>query len=234
MTSATTIVNDALALLNLNSNILNADPAHQERGFNQLVSLLHRLRGDGMRIVRQFPAAITADLKEPSWATDGLRFELAASIAPFLRGTVSDGFADIRAEAMRVLANNARPPISCQLPDNLPVGAGNYDRLIETFFQPELDVEYEIYASVFAGESGSYYADFDYDADTRGTTVSSVAWSNQGTASASISGASVTGNVASAVLAFPTTGSVLVRARATYVNGQIHDYTFRIEVTDVA
>ena len=234
MTVAATIVNDALAILNLYSDVLPADPAHQQRGFTTLVGMLHRMRGDGMRIVNQIPPTTLSDLKEPSWATDGLRFELAKALAPFLRATMT-----MEAEAARVVAANtlmrkAAPPIACSLPGTLPKGGGNWNWESERFYAEVLDADYDIYGHQYVNESATFYADFDYDADSRSTTVSSVTWSNQGGVSATISGSALSGNLASSVLTFPTIGSVLVLAKATYANAQVKNYLFRIEVTDVA
>ena len=234
MTTATVIVNDALALLNLYSDVLPADPAHQQRGFTSLVSMLHRMRGDGMLVVNQMPASILSDLKEPSWATDGLKFELASAVAPFLRAALTQEQEMYRQKAMQTLMNNAAPPVACSLPATLPRGSGNWEYQDDSFYSGAVSFEYDIYDQRFKGESSTYYADFDYDATVRGTTVSSVAWSNQGSVSATISGASVSSNLATAVLAFPTAGTVIVRARATYANSEIKDFTFRIEVNDIA
>ncbi len=231
MTVATTIVNSALRLLNLNNGILPVDPAHQVVAFECLVDMLHALRGDDLYVVRQFPATITADLKEQSWATAGLKEMLAKYSAPYLQSMVPD---NIGSEGERILRNRARPPIACALPDTLPTGSGNTGHSSFAwpyrFFSGDDGVEYSFSGSVNKGESGTYYADFDYDATLRATTVASVVWSNLKSATAAISGAALSGNLASATLAFGTQGDIAVRARATYANAQIKDYLFDIGV----
>ena len=234
MTTGTVIVNDALSLINLNSDVLPAKPAHQQRGFKALVDMLKRMRGDGQRVVRQLPSAIGTDLHEPSWATEGLKFSLAMALAPYLRQTLTNEQMLYGEKAIKTLRNRASPPIACAMPDTLPRGSGNYEECYETFFNGRLVVDYDVYAEGFVGESATFYADFDYDADNRGTSVSSVAWTNLGSTDATISSTSLSGNVASAQLSFTSEGSVIVRARATYANAQIKDFLFNVEVTDLA
>jgi hypothetical protein len=232
MSSCKTIVNDALALLNLGNGILPVEPRHQARAFSELVNLLNALRGDNVFLVRSIPANINADLKEPLWATRGLCDMLARAVAPFLQATVPATLSD---EGERILRNTARQPISCAFPDTLPRGAGNswygtYSAWSWTFYNGFDWSDFGYYGNANPGESDTYYADFDGDAVLRGTTVASVVWSVEG-GSVAISNQSLSSNLASAQFKFQSSGRQKIRARATYANGQIHDFLFSIEVT---
>lgn len=231
MTTCTVIVNDALALLNLNNGILPVKPAHQARAFSTLVDMLKTLRGDGIYLTRQFPASISADLREESWATQGLKEMLANAVAPYLQRPVP-GFED----GERVLRNRGRQPIGCAFPETLPMGSGNTGYCSTswpyTFYSGFDGIEYDVYDNAFSGEVKTFYADFDYDATIRSTTVSSVAWSSIGGAAIGISGQSLSSNLASAVLTFGGSGSGKIKAKATYANGGVKDFLFSIEVGD--
>lgn len=229
MTTATVIVNDALKLLNLNSGILPVKPRNQDTAFRVLVDMLKAGLGDNVRLLRQMPASIAADLHEPHWATKGLKEMLAREAAPYLQAEVP---ANLGAGGERILRNNARQPIACSLPDSLPVGSGNQQFVLGGlhYFGGPSELIFDAHSTVNLGESATYFADFDLDASNRTTTVSSVAWSVVSGVSVSISSQSLSSNLASAVLAFGNDGSAVVRARATYANGQIKDFNFNIGV----
>lgn len=229
MSTGTVIVNDALRYLNLNNGILPVDPRNQATAFAVLVDLLKLLRGDGLYVVRQFPAAINAELREPSWSTPGLKEMLAKMAAPYLRTAVPDS---LGSEGERVLRTRARPPISCSMPDTLPMGSGNYDTWWPEWFLGPDELTYEYYAAANRGESATFYADFDFDAVNKGTTVSSVVWSVISGSIVGISNQSLSDNIASAQLSFTEAGNTTVRARATYANGQTHDFLIKVSVSD--
>ena len=83
MSTAQTIVNNALRILNLNSVIKGVDPYHQQVGFQVLVDWLATERGKRIYITPQIPSSINSDLKEKPWAKKAIEYGLAYDlIAP--------------------------------------------------------------------------------------------------------------------------------------------------------
>lgn len=75
----------------------------------------------------------------------------------------------------------------------------------------------------------NYAVDFSSSATDRGTTVSSVAWSSEGSRSLTISNETLTDSVASADITSDWSGNGVVRVRATYASGNQESMYFHIK-----
>ena len=232
MTTATNIVNDALRLCNEYSDILAIDPAVQSQGFLRLVDMLESMRGEQRYVTPQIPASINDDLKEFSWAKQGLIFNLAELVAPFIQvaGFVPT-FYKMQKIANRTLYVKSRPPTKQGLPETLPIGSGNHRCGWRAYqFYAGIDnIKYNYYEEPNKGEKAFYVADFDSDAALSDTSVSSVAWEVRG-GSATISNISSNLNTSTALISFTNEGLIKVRARATYANLEVKDFDFKFAV----
>jgi hypothetical protein len=233
MSTAQTIVNEALGLLNLNNGFKPVDPRHQQVGFQTLVDLLIKYRGDEIYLTPQIPATITAEINEKPAAKLGLVYDLAFYIsAPLQVREFPATFSALRKDALDTLYINFKPPTTQQYPELLPIGGGNEQYADYAFrFYGEQDLtNYQIYDQVNLNESQFFYADFDSDATLKGTTVSSVAWEVLDNAGTQISNESLTGNTAKALLTFQGEGLTTIKATATYANSEVKDFMFNIQV----
>jgi len=229
MSTAQTIVNKALKLCNELSDLIEVDPDLQNEGFDQLVSLLNTMRGDGLYVTPQIPASINDEIKEFSWSTRGLQFELAEALAPFIQTReFSRIFYEQKKKACRTLYIKAKPPTDQKLPETMPVGSGNsyWYWWSRVFYGEHDNTKYEYYEEPNQGEAFLYVADFDADATKSGTTVSSVVWTIEA-GTATISGTTATNNTSQSLITFNDIGTVKIKARATYANNEIRDFDFK-------
>lgn len=236
MSTAKTIVDDALRLCNENSSVLTVEPEMQQQGFARLVDWLNLQRGDGLYLTPQIPATINSELREMSWAKQGIIFDLAFNLAPFIQTKeFSQMFFTVRENSLTTLYINAKQPTDQQYPETLPIGGGNewYNSWSFRFYGENDLAEYQVYETQNKGESALYVADFDADAVKRNTTVSSIVWESLENFSVDITNEALVNNIAQAQLTFNGAGTATFRARATYANTEIQDFLFQVLVVDV-
>lgn len=235
MTIASTLVNDALQFLNVSSGIMPADPGEQQRAFTTLKRLFDMLPSKNIYLEMQRPATVNANLREPGWSTEHLVVILAKHAAPYFQADLSQGQMELYDEAMNELRRRTGKPVSTMYPANLPLGGGNllYGDQWEFYYPGQNEYQYTLFDQRKVGEAKIYTVDFSTEADRRNTTVSSVAWSNIGDEDATISGETLSGNIAQTMLTFgQVPGLVIVKARATFANGEIYDGILRIDLID--
>jgi len=80
-------------------------------------------------------------------------------------------------------------------------------------------------------ESIVYDIDWNVRVGKIGTTVSSVTWTTD-SGNATISGESLTGNVASAQVTTNSSGCSVIKAKATFADGQIDVHFFTVKVDE--
>ncbi len=233
MSTAQSLVNEALELLNLNEGFSEIDPRHQKITFKRLVDVLILHRAEGRYIAPQIPATINTDVREKPWARLGLIYDTAMHASVPLQ--VKDFpvmFSEMRDRANKTLYINAKASSSPEYPSILPIGGGNeYEQFSDYSFYGKPDgINYDVYEGATKGEAFIYYADFDADAVSRGTSVSSVAWDTLNSGNVAISNTSLSGNVASSLASFSEEGSAKFKATATYASGEKKDFFFNIEV----
>ncbi len=83
----------------------------------------------------------------------------------------------------------------------------------------------------FKGEAFNYAIDWAVFADRFNTSVSSVVWSVD-SGSATISGDTLSSNLASALVTTDTPGCAMIKLVATMADGQIDIHFFKIDVVD--
>jgi hypothetical protein len=232
MTTAKTIVNSSLKLCNEFSNVLAIDPSLQSECFEQLISMLETMRGNGQYVTPQIPASINDELKEFPWAKRGLIFNLAEAVAPFIQTRdFVPTFYSQQKKANTTLYVNSKQPTNQRLPENMPLGSGNSSDCwwSRHFYSQHDNTKYNYVESPNKGEAFLYVADFDSDAVKSLTTVSSVVWTlEQGTAT--ISGTSTTLNTSTSLVTFTSEGVIKIKARATYANAEVRDFDFLFNV----
>ncbi len=232
MSTAQTIINEALQILNLNNGLLPVDPRHQQVAYQKLVDILILWRGEGRYITPQIPASPTQDIREKPWAKLGLVYETAFYTAAPLQVLDFPPTAGIAREmALKTLYVNARPDSSTQYPDILPIGGGNEFEWSNSyqFYGQQDNINYDIYDTANQGEALIFYADFDADAVMRNTSVSSVVWEALDSGVV-ISNQSITANVANALVTFSDAGTSRFKATATYASGEIKEFNFKVTV----
>ena len=233
MSTAQSIVNDSLRLLNQLSNINDVDPYMQQQGFYRLVDYLNAQREEDIYLTPQIPASINQELSEKPWAKMGITYDLAFYLAPYIQvKEYPSNFFDVRTRLSSELYVNAKPPTEQQYPETLPIGGGNewYENWSYRFYSFNDRTRYDIYEEQNINEAAFYVADFDADAVKRGTTVSSVVWEVTELYTTTISEETLSGNVAMALVTFGGGGVTTFRARATYANGEIQDFNFQVRV----
>ena len=232
MSTAQTIINNALRLLNLNSLVKGVDPYHQQIAFQVLVDWLATERGKRIYITPQIPASVNSDLKEKPYAKKAIEYAVAYDlIAPLQVRTPPLNIVEIKRDSYATLYVNAKPRTSMQLPDTLPLGSGNQRYSFSFNYYADNDSTiYDIYDSVNVGDASIFYADFDAGATLKSTTVSSVEWTILENSGVTISNESLSSNLASAQFTFTGSGSQKVKALATYASGEKKTFMFSFQV----
>jgi hypothetical protein len=237
MSTALEIVNNSLRLCNELSGPLEVDPEMQNRGFDELVTMLNTMRGDGLYVTPKIPAALADNVQEYSWAKKGLEYDLAESLAPYLQvDSFTPSFYKQQKKAHSTLYVNAKPPTKQRLPEIFPSQCGSYAGDIYSglnFYNRHDNIKYQYSESVNQGTAAIYVADFDSDATKRSTSVSSVAWTTED-GSATISNTSTSGSYSQSLITFSSSGLVKIKARAAYASGEIQDFDFRFNVLEAA
>lgn len=233
MTIASTIYTDALRFIGEESPILAAEPEDQNEIFIRFQRLFEILPQQDIYLPMLRPASSSTDVREPEWATEALAQILARMVLPYFKGANwSPIHEESYRESKRLLMNKTSKPIKINYPSTLPRGSGNWDNCFPFFYPGQDKYKITYYDNRFYGESKIYTADFTSESGLRGTTVSSVTWSNLGSADATISNESTSDAISTARLTFGQTGKVLVRARATFANSEIYDNLIEIIVVD--
>lgn len=233
MTTAKKIVEGALRLVNESSNLLDTDPYIQTLGFTVLVEILQEHRAFSRYLVPQIPPNSNADLREPPWATSGLKFEVAERLAPEIQlDVMSSSFMKANEKAQNTILIKASPPVVSQYPETLPIGSGNERWGSYTYkFYGENDTRYyDIIDRRNENEEIVYYADFDGDAVMRNTSVSSVQWDIGDGAAISIDNESTSDNLSQAAIGFIEYGTAIFTATALYTSGEIKIMNFKVSV----
>lgn len=233
MSTADTIVNEALEILNLNNGLLPADPRHQQVAFRVLNDLLIKYRADGIYATPRIPSTITQELNESPSAKTGLVYDVAFySSIPLQIRELPINFDRIRNDSMRVFYVKLRPPTKQQYPETLPIGGGNEhsDTFSYRFYSQQDNADYQIYDRVNLNESQFFYADFDQDAVLKDTSVSSVLWEVLDNSGTQITNKSLLSNVAKALITFQGVGVTTFKSTATYASGEIKDFLFNVQV----
>lgn len=235
MTVASTLIDDTLEYLGLSSYLVSADPNQQQRVLKTLQRLFYLLPEQSIYIPMNRPASTATNLREPGYATQSLIPILARYSKPFFKAAQWDSIKeDDYTSAMALLQRTTKRPRKTQYPDGLPVGQGNNDRWFnDKFFYPgETQYQVTLYDNRNKGEIKTYELDFTDEITARNTSVSSVAWSNVGAVNATISGTSLSSNVATGTLTFSAPGLAVVRVRATLADGDVYDQVLNIRVVE--
>ena len=77
-----------------------------------------------------------------------------------------------------------------------------------------------------------YTVDFSSAASDRGTTVSSVSWSSEGSQQVTFANQDLTSGVASADISSIWSGNATVKVTATYADGNTEAFYFKVRVKD--
>lgn len=231
MTTAATLIDDALQFLNVSSHLMPADPAQQSRAFTVLKRLFDILPSRSIYLEMKRPLTTSIDLQEPGYATELLVPILGYYLLPYFNEELTPTRMELYKDAVRNLQRKTRRPIRTKPPSTLPRGGGNSD-YYSHYYIGDNQYQYTLYDERKEGEIKIYTADFNSEASRRNTTVSTVGWSNIGAENATISGEALSANVATATLSFPICGYVVVKARATFASGEIYDAIFKIHVID--
>ena len=77
-----------------------------------------------------------------------------------------------------------------------------------------------------------FKVDFSKAADVRGTTVSSVAWSSEGSRQLTVSSESLSSGVAQASVYAENSGWAVLKVKATYASGEVETQYINILVQD--
>lgn len=234
MTTASTFIDDALQFLGVSSYLVEADPDQQQRCFTTIQRLFYSLPTQSVYLNMRRPSTTATNLREPGWSTEYLVAVIAKNVVPYFPGiSLSPEKVDAYSKAMAALKRKTARPIVTQYPSLLPIGAGNSMIRKDWHFYPgDTQYQYTQWDDRNRGEQQIYYVDFEEAATERNTSVSSVVWLNIGAENATISGETLSSNLANATLLFPIAGNVSVRARATFASGEIFDGIVRVGVTD--
>lgn len=232
MTKAIVLVNDALEMLNVSSGMMPADPGQQQRMFRTLQRMFDVLPARNIYLHMQRPSTVNAELREPGYATELLVPILATMAAPYFQVDPAPIYG-LYSDALNVLQRKTGRPIQTRYVAGLPGGAGNYYDDGIYFYPGDNQYQFTQYDESKKGEAKLYSVDFSDEATKRNTSVTSVDWANIGEVSATLSGITLAGQVAEAMLDFNRAGNVLVRARATFANGERYDGLIKITVVDV-
>lgn len=223
MTTAATIINQALEYIGVSSVLAPANGNQQSRAFDVLKELFDSLPCDSIYLQMQRPATTSADLREPLYAKGALVKILGYELLPYFRKRAEAIDIKMYDEAKTMLQNKTRRPIRT-----------SYDRTVpgQHYYIGDTKYQYTLYDERKEGEVKVYTMDFTSEASQRNTTVSSVSWSNIGSVNATISGEALSGSIATATATFTLSGHVTLQARATFANGEIYDGIFNIDVID--
>lgn len=235
MTTAATLINDALEYLNVSSGIMGADPGQKQRTFTSLKRLFDVLPTQNIYLQMQRPATVNADLREPLWATEHLVVILARQVAAYFQAEFGFIQTEQYQEAMNQLRRKTGKPVSTSYPSTLPMGAGNRDYTgYSYFFYPgQNEYQYTLFDDAKVGEIKIYTADFSDEASRRNTTLSAVSWSNVGDEDVGISAPAVSGNISTATITIGSTaGLAVVKARGTFATGEVYDIIIKIQIND--
>lgn len=125
MTTAATLVNDALTLLNVASAISPPDPDQQSTGFGVLKDLIESMHQDGIDLKVNTLDSITDELYEPESATMHLKRVLAEAMEPYFPGsTLSEKLQEKIKESWSALIIQTESTKKITNP-NMPTGQGN-------------------------------------------------------------------------------------------------------------
>lgn len=133
MTTASTIVNDALRIMGVASDILAPSPEQQSKGFTVLSGMIAEWVEDEIDIVIVQPYDTTDDIGESSHMTESIKALLAKRLAGYLQIDLEDSAEKMAEFAMDRLLKYAPDP-DIIYPDNLPKGQGNYRLYTSPFF----------------------------------------------------------------------------------------------------
>ena len=232
MTTAANLINDALQWINVSSGIMPAEPDQQSRSFKLLQRMYEILPAQNVYLQLQRPASVSADLREPSYATEALVHILGKMAAPYFQAQLGplheEAYQDSISMLRRKTGRIARP----RYPDTLPIGSGNYCDADTFFYVDDGPSQLALFDEANVGESRTYTADFNPEAQRRNTTVATVDWSNLADRRATISNQAVVSNIASARLTYGENGPIRVRARCTFANGEVYDWILHVSVVE--
>ena len=125
MSEATEIVNGALELLNLKSQVLAVDPEHEKRAFVAFRDMLYTWEKNEICLDLYIPNEINDDLDEAEWLTKALKFQLAVESAPYLKAAVPDDVKKIAEDCYDTLLIHSIKESPTEYPNTLPLGQGN-------------------------------------------------------------------------------------------------------------
>lgn len=234
MTKASVLIDDALQMIGVSSHMMPADPAQQQRAFTTLKRLFYSLPARSVYLQMRRPASLTAEMREPQWATDALVAILADAIGPYFPGRQNNPAAAVAySQGLRMLQRKTRRPTAQSYDSTVPLGSGNYSYGWSSWFYYPGDTNYQYtqYDNRRSGEISRYYFDFTDEAQARNTDVASIAWENVGAERALVSDEQLSGSEASALVEFTRPGSVVIRARCTFTNGEVYDGVLQVSVT---
>lgn len=234
MTVASTIINDALQWIGVSSSIMPAEPDQQSRTFKALLRLYAILPTQNIYLQMQRPASVNVNLREPEYATECLVHILGKTVAPYFKASLTPDHYAQYSESMNLLRRKTGRRAVAKYGTDVPIGSGNMQGCDywSHFYSGDNQYQFTLFDEVKMGESKIYPIDFNERASYGNTTLLSVVWSNIGAESATISEEAVSGNIASARLTYPVDGPVIVRARATFANGDIYDGIIQARVVD--
>lgn len=234
MTIASTIINDALQWIGVSSVIMPAEPDQQNRAFKTLQRLYAILPTQNVYLQMQRPASVGVNLREPEYATEALVHILGKTAAPYFQASLTPDHYELYKDSMNLLRRKTGRRAIAKYGSDVPIGSGNAQNYADWahYYLGDNQYQFTLFDEAKEGESKLYPLDFNERATYGNTSLSSVVWSNIGAESATISEEAVSGNIATARLNYPSAGPVIVRARATFANGDIYDGIIQVRVVD--
>lgn len=125
MSQASEIVNAALRLLNLYSDVLPVVPEHQSLAFDAFKDMLNAWEENEVNLPLDIPNDIDDQLDEDEWITKGLKYNLAVEAAPYLQVDPSQTVISIASDCYDTIVVKAVDSADVIYPNTLPLGQGN-------------------------------------------------------------------------------------------------------------
>ena len=131
MSTAKTIVEQALQILNLDTELVPASPKQVNDCFTALKSMLSQFSSNGVQWVVgtaiTIPSIIGDELSNPEDVESALSYSLAKRYAPFGRATMDGDAKTIQMDLYRNMLASYQPLVAQTWPKSLPLGQGNDD-----------------------------------------------------------------------------------------------------------